>query len=97
MSPAGVQLRRPRLRLRTDVRILRGQHRGREGWISGTLEDRSLRGITKALVKFDDGTLPELMATSSLEAAAQLGLFASLQTQKDPPQARRPAAGRMIS
>ena len=61
--------------MRTSVRILRGQHRGREGWISGTLEDRSLRDVTKALVKFDDGTLPELLATSSLEELTQLWLF----------------------
>lgn len=60
----------------TPVRILRGALRGREGWISGTLEDRAARGITKAIVKLE-GAPAEMMALSSLEKITQLGLFAS--------------------
>lgn len=56
--------------MRTDVRILRGAHRGRQGWISGTLEDRAARGITKAIVKFD-GAPAEVLATSSLTTNAE--------------------------
>lgn len=71
--------------MKTAVRILRGRHRGREGWISGTLDDRALRGITKAIVKFE--TAPaELLAVSSLAEDNQIAL--------DLPQnAKRPAAG----
>jgi hypothetical protein len=57
--------------LRTTVRILRGQHRGREGWIAGDLASRAARGVTKALVHID-GVEPEFFATSSLEASEQL-------------------------
>ena len=59
--------------MKTAVRILRGQHKGREGWISGTLEDRAARGITRAIVKGIPGGA-DLFATSSLEAVAQLDL-----------------------
>ena len=37
-----------------------------------------------------EGELPELLETSSLEAVTQFEL--ELQTQKEPPPARRPAA-----
>jgi hypothetical protein len=47
--------------LKTAVRIPRGRHASREGWISGTLTDRLARGITKAMVKFEDEE-PELLA-----------------------------------
>jgi hypothetical protein len=57
--------------LKTAVRILRGRFAGREGWISGDLESRAARGITRALVHVD-GELPDLFATSSLESATQL-------------------------
>ena len=66
--------------LRTAVRILRGGHRGREGWISGTLEDRATSGITKALVKFADGAEPQMLAVSSLVAIDQLDLFSNAKT-----------------
>lgn len=68
------------------VRVLRGTCRGREGWISGTLEDRASRGVTKALVKFAD-TLPELLDTVNLAPITQLS-FDLPQMQKDPPPAR---------
>lgn len=59
--------------MKTEVRILRGKHRGRVGWISGMLEDRAARGITKAIVKFEDAPA-ELLVTASLEEVKQLGL-----------------------
>ena len=59
--------------MKTTVRILRGRYRGREGWIAGTLEDRAASGVTKALVHVE-GELPELLATSSLDEAAQYDL-----------------------
>lgn len=59
--------------MRTTVRILRGRLAGREGWISGTLEDRAARRITKALVHVE-GQLPDLYATSSLAPTDQLAL-----------------------
>ena len=74
--------------LKTIVRILRGQYRGREGWISGTLAEREKSGIGKALVKGLPGP-PEFYALSSLAEVQQLSLF---ETQKDPPPAQRPAA-----
>lgn len=51
---------------------MRGRHRGRTGWIAGTLTDRAARGITKAIVHLSDDV--ELLATSSLAAATQLSL-----------------------
>jgi hypothetical protein len=57
--------------LKTTVRILRGRLKGREGWISGNLEDRAARGITRAIVHVE-GEEPELHATASLEVAEQL-------------------------
>ena len=71
--------------MRTAVTVLRGAHRGRSGWISGDLEDRAARGITKAIVKFTDAPA-ELLATSSLAEVTQLALAF-------PQNAKRPAAG----
>lgn len=74
--------------MKTTVRILRGNHRGREGWISGTLAEREGKGIGKALVKdLPDGA--EFYALSSLEEVRQQSLF---ETQKDPPPAQGPTA-----
>ena len=56
--------------MKTLVRILRGRHRGREGWITGTIEDRRSRGITKALVHVE-GEEPELLDLSSLQEQHQ--------------------------
>lgn len=60
---------------KTPVRILRGRHRGREGWISGTLEDRAARGVTKAIVHA--GADVELLSIENLRAVDQLDLFAN--------------------
>jgi hypothetical protein len=60
--------------MRTDVVITRGQWRGRPGWISGSIEDRRSRGLTKALVHVD-GEEPEIFSIESLKANDQLGLF----------------------
>lgn len=51
--------------MREAVTVLRGRYRGRQGWISGTLQDRAAHGVTKALVHIE-GAEPELLATSSL-------------------------------
>ena len=59
----------------TTVQITRGRYRGRTGTVPGTLKERADRGITKALVRI--GGEPVLLATSSLETAAQLELFTS--------------------
>ena len=56
--------------MKTLVRILRGRHRGRDGWIAGGIEDRRSRGITKALVHID-GEQPELLDLSSLQEQRQ--------------------------
>lgn len=58
----------------TDVVINRGAWRGRVGRISGSLEDRKARGITKAIVRVD-GEPPELLSIDSLQANDQLELF----------------------
>lgn len=59
--------------MRTEVRVLRGQLRGRAGWIAGTLEDRARRGITKAIVHA--GADVELLSIENLQSNDQLGLF----------------------
>lgn len=73
--------------MKTTVRVLRGRHRGRSGWISGDLATRSARGVTKALVKLSDDV--ELLETANLEAVAQLGLFADPQTETPPAVSQR--------
>jgi len=60
--------------MKTEVRILRGSLRGRSGWISGNLEDRRSRGITKAIVHA--GAAVELLKIENLEPDAQLEMFA---------------------
>ena len=75
--------------MKTTVRVLRGRHRGRSGWISGALESRATRGITKAIVKLSDDV--ELLETANLEAVAQLGLFADPQTETPPAVSQRRA------
>ncbi len=73
--------------MKTTVRVLRGRHRGRTGWISGDLESRCARGITKAIVKLSDDV--ELLEMANLEAVAQLGLFADPQTETPPAMGQR--------
>lgn len=73
--------------MKTTVRVLRGRHRGRTGWISGDLESRCARGITKAIVKLSDDV--ELLETANLEAVAQLGLFGDPQTETPPAMGQR--------
>jgi hypothetical protein len=95
----GIQLARPAgcgKSLKTPVRILRGRYAGREGWISGTLEDRARRGITKAIVKFADAPA-ELLATSGLEESLQLALPYTDEAQKARRQAQGPAEVGWIS
>lgn len=58
--------------MRTEVRIVRGALRGRAGWISGSLEDRRARGITKAIVHA--GAEVEMLKTADLIADRQLAL-----------------------
>lgn len=59
--------------MKTEVRVIRGALRGRAGWISGNLEDRARRGITKAIVHA--GADVELLSIDNLEQNDQLGLF----------------------
>lgn len=59
--------------MRTNVRVLRGALRGREGWIAGNIEDRRRRGITKAVVHAGDRI--ELLELMNLLACDQLDLF----------------------
>jgi hypothetical protein len=61
--------------VRTDVEIVRGPLRGRRGWISGNLEDRARRGITRAIVHA--GADVELLSIENLQAVDQLDLFAN--------------------
>src|SRR5579872_2866422 len=67
------------LNSRTIVHILRGRYRGRRGWVAGLLEDRTGRGLTKALVHID-GAEPELLAIASLAPADQAELPLTSQT-----------------
>jgi hypothetical protein len=76
--------------------ILRGRYRSREGVYFITLEDRTARGITKAIVKFE--TPPaQLLATVNLEVIGQFSLFPpwSRSTRAGPERTRRyvPAFG----
>lgn len=73
--------------MKTTVRVLRGRHRGRVGWISGDLLSRSALGITKAIVKFSDDV--ELLETKNLELAAQLLLFPEAETKTPPAVSQR--------
>lgn len=61
--------------MRTEIIVIRGALRGRAGWISGNLEDRTRRGITKAIVHAGDDV--ELLSIDSLQANDQLALFGS--------------------
>src|SRR5205807_1638933 len=58
--------------VRTAVVVLRGPLKDRRSWISGNLEDRVARGITKALCHAGDDV--ELVATRLLAVDAQLEL-----------------------
>lgn len=77
----------------TTVCIRRGRYRGRSGTIPGTLEARAAGGITKALVRISGK--PVLLSTSSLETAAQLELFTTVQNAKRPAAGARPTAVRI--
>ncbi|WKA31619.1 hypothetical protein [Bradyrhizobium roseum] len=59
--------------MKTEIIVLRGALRGRAGWISGSLEDRARRGITKAIVHAGDKV--ELLSTKNLQANMQQSLF----------------------
>ena len=61
--------------MQTPVRVLRGRWRGRQGWISGTLADRGVRGATKAIVHLPEDV--ELLEVANLEAieAQQIDMF----------------------
>lgn len=61
--------------MRTDIDVIRGPLRGRRGWISGDLEDRARRGITKAIVHC--GLQVELLSIEDLQAVDQPDLFAN--------------------
>jgi hypothetical protein len=67
--------------MKTEVRVLRGLLRGRQGWISGTLEDRRARGVTKAIVH--SGREVEMLLIDSLRLDDQPGLF-PLDAQDQP-------------
>ena len=73
--------------MRTEIIVIRGALRGRAGWISGSLEDRARRGITKAIVHA--GTDVELLSIDSIERADQLVLFADPETKTPPARCRR--------
>jgi hypothetical protein len=75
--------------MRTDIRVVRGPLRGRSGWISGSLEDRAARGITKAIVHA--GADVELLETADLVRDRQLVLFADPETKTPPARSRRRA------
>jgi hypothetical protein len=60
--------------VRTPVRVVRGPCRGRSGDIAGALEDRTARGITRAIVRFENGDA-ELLETCCLETESQLELW----------------------
>lgn len=69
--------------MKTFVRVLRGRFSGQSGWISGDLDDRAARGVTRALVHLASDV--EMLATSSLAPAEQLDLFGDAPETKTPP------------
>lgn len=73
--------------MKTEIIVIRGALRGRPGWISGSLEDRARRGVTKAIVHA--GAEVELLELANLAADRQLGLFPDLETKTPPARCRR--------
>lgn len=61
--------------MRTEIIVIRGALRGRAGWISGCLEDRARRGITKAIVHA--GVDVEVLSIENLRRNPQLRLFST--------------------
>jgi hypothetical protein len=79
--------------MRTAVLVVRGPCRGRTGWISGDLEDRAARGITRAIVKFGPGDV-ELLRTADLAVSTQLDLpIPPRPPVRRPPRPRRRFVG----
>ncbi len=79
--------------MQTAVLVTRGPLKGRRGWISGDLESRANRGITKALIHADANVELVAIAALAVDAQLELGLQPCAKTQKDRRRALAGAGG----